>query len=289
MMVELQLCFGIGPASHGSCDPNATRRAGMISQGTESNLNRGTTSQKVPGYVVEHLAADSALMPNAVAGGNGLRHEGRTVSLAAISFGRFPSEPTCPDSETRLVKPVSGRRVMPNLRSQFLLQRRRRRCLDSELSLQKSAIQLRDLVVELCELTNLVRVAEERRQRLRSGSLTATCKAVRIFRKVWGPPGPRLVGVVTKHTADWPPSLHAVCHQLATEKLSRGQQRGEHMHKVSATSISPDEIEERTKEREAQVSAIPKGPARQSILVEIAELRAYADVKRWSDSAAAGS
>jgi hypothetical protein len=61
------------------------------------------------------------------------------------------------------------------------------------------------------------------------------------------------------------------------------------MHKVSATSIAPDEIEERIKEREAQVSTTPKGPARQSILVEIAELRAYADVKRWLDSAAAGS
>jgi hypothetical protein len=86
---------------------------------------------------------------------------------------------------------------MPNLRSQFLLQRRRRRCLDRELSLQTSAIQLRDLVVELCELANLVRVAEERRQRLRCGQPTATCNVVRIFRKVRGPPGPRLVGVVT--------------------------------------------------------------------------------------------
>jgi hypothetical protein len=93
---------------------------------------------------------------------------------------------------------------MPNLRSRFLLQRGRRRCLDRELSLQISAIQLRDLVVELRELANLVRVAEERRQRLRCGPLTATCKAARIFRKVRGPPGPRLVGVVTnRRSTPW--------------------------------------------------------------------------------------
>ena len=168
----------------------------MIPHGTESNLNGNTTSQKVPGYVVEHLAADSALT-YAVAGGNGLRHEAATVPLAAISFGPFPNEPTCPGSETSLVPPVYRKaRLMPNLRSQFLLQRRRRRCLDRALSLQKSAIELRDLVVELRELANLVRVAEERRQNLRSRPLTAACKAARIFRMVRGPPGPRLVRVV---------------------------------------------------------------------------------------------
>ena len=58
------------------------------------------------------------------------------------------------------------------------------------------------------------------------------------------------------------------------------------MHKVSAAYITPDEIEERIKEREAQVSTIPEGPARQSVLVEIAKLRAYADIKRWLDSRA---
>src|SRR5687768_13402856 len=78
----------------------------MIPHGTESNLNRGTTSQKVPGYVVEHLAVDSALMPYAVAGGNGLRHEAADSFSRLISFGRFPSEPTCPGSETSLVTPV---------------------------------------------------------------------------------------------------------------------------------------------------------------------------------------
>ena len=106
MMVEVQLCFGIGPASHGSCDPNATRRAGMISQGSESKLNGGTTSQKVPGYVVEHLAADSALMPTPSLEATASATRRRTVSLAAISFGRFPSEPTCRGSETSLVTPV---------------------------------------------------------------------------------------------------------------------------------------------------------------------------------------
>lgn len=53
------------------------------------------------------------------------------------------------------------------------------------------------------------------------------------------------------------------------------------MHKVSPAYITPHEIEQRIKEREAQVGTMPEGSARQSVLVEIAKLRAYADVKRW--------
>jgi hypothetical protein len=48
-----------------------------------------------------------------------------------------------------------------------------------------------------------------------------------------------------------------------------------------ATYQTPDELELRIKQREAEASKMPPGTARQSILVEIAQLRAYADVKRW--------
>jgi hypothetical protein len=61
------------------------------------------------------------------------------------------------------------------------------------------------------------------------------------------------------------------------------------MHKVSPAYIAPHEIEQRIREREAQAGTMPKGPARQSILVEIAKLRAHADVKRWLNSSAPGS
>jgi hypothetical protein len=44
---------------------------------------------------------------------------------------------------------------------------------------------------------------------------------------------------------------------------------------------SPEEIEAAIRQREAEAMSLPPGATRQSILVEVAKLRAYADVKRW--------
>jgi hypothetical protein len=49
-----------------------------------------------------------------------------------------------------------------------------------------------------------------------------------------------------------------------------------------ATYQTPEQIADRIKERELEAALSPPGPARQS--VEIAKLRAYADVKRWIES-----
>jgi len=48
-----------------------------------------------------------------------------------------------------------------------------------------------------------------------------------------------------------------------------------------ASYPTPDELAERIKEREREAALLPLGPARQSVLIEVAQLRAYADVKRW--------
>jgi hypothetical protein len=57
------------------------------------------------------------------------------------------------------------------------------------------------------------------------------------------------------------------------------------MHKVrQAIYLSADEIEQLVKERKADADALPDGPERQTILEEIAQLRMYADAKRWIES-----
>ena len=48
-----------------------------------------------------------------------------------------------------------------------------------------------------------------------------------------------------------------------------------------ATYQTAEELDARIKAREADAAGLPSGEARQSILKEIAQLRAYADVKRW--------
>jgi len=48
-----------------------------------------------------------------------------------------------------------------------------------------------------------------------------------------------------------------------------------------ASYPTPDELAERIKEREREAALLPLEPARQSVLIEVAQLRAYADVKRW--------
>lgn len=49
---------------------------------------------------------------------------------------------------------------------------------------------------------------------------------------------------------------------------------------------TPEQLAARIRERESEAELLPPGTARQSVLIEVAQLRAYADVKRWLASAA---
>lgn len=61
------------------------------------------------------------------------------------------------------------------------------------------------------------------------------------------------------------------------------------MKKIPKASYkTPQELEERIRDRELEAALLPPGNARQSVLIEIAQLRAYADVKRWIETPAAG-
>jgi hypothetical protein len=53
---------------------------------------------------------------------------------------------------------------------------------------------------------------------------------------------------------------------------------------AKAIYLSPAEIDQLVKEREAEADALPDGEERQAILEEIARLRMYADAKRWIES-----
>ena len=54
------------------------------------------------------------------------------------------------------------------------------------------------------------------------------------------------------------------------------------MRKIKpATYETADELEQRIATRECEAAQMPSGPARQSVLREIAQLKSYADVKRW--------
>ena len=44
---------------------------------------------------------------------------------------------------------------------------------------------------------------------------------------------------------------------------------------------TPENIEAKARAREAEAMSLPPGVPRQSILIEVAQLRAYAEVKRW--------
>lgn len=46
----------------------------------------------------------------------------------------------------------------------------------------------------------------------------------------------------------------------------------------------PEEIDARIAELSADAAAMPDGPDREGLLREIAQLRMYADAKRWIDS-----
>jgi hypothetical protein len=51
---------------------------------------------------------------------------------------------------------------------------------------------------------------------------------------------------------------------------------------------TPEEIEAVIKEREAEAAMLPPGMTRQSVLVDVARLRSYADMKRLLASPADG-
>jgi hypothetical protein len=51
-----------------------------------------------------------------------------------------------------------------------------------------------------------------------------------------------------------------------------------------AIYLTADEIEEQIRELQADADALADGPERQDILKEIAQLRMYADAKRWIES-----
>jgi len=51
-----------------------------------------------------------------------------------------------------------------------------------------------------------------------------------------------------------------------------------------AVYLTADEIDQLIKERAADADALEDGPERQTILKEIAQLRMYADAKRWIES-----
>ena len=51
-----------------------------------------------------------------------------------------------------------------------------------------------------------------------------------------------------------------------------------------ATYQTPQELEERIREREFEAALLPPGTARQSVLIEVAQLRAYASMKRWVET-----
>ena len=55
-----------------------------------------------------------------------------------------------------------------------------------------------------------------------------------------------------------------------------------------ATYQTAEELEQRIKAREADAARLPAGEPRQSVLKEIARLRAYADIKRWIASTPTG-
>ena len=57
------------------------------------------------------------------------------------------------------------------------------------------------------------------------------------------------------------------------------------MRKIQkAIYLSADEIEQQITDLRADADALPDGPERQDVLEEIAQLRMYADAKRWIES-----
>lgn len=54
------------------------------------------------------------------------------------------------------------------------------------------------------------------------------------------------------------------------------------MKKIPATRYqTPTEVERQITEKQSMADALPAGDTKQSLLIEIARLRNYADIKRW--------
>jgi len=78
-----------------------------------------------------------------------------------------------------------------------------------------------------------------------------------------------------------------LCVPLPLANLAGDQRGPQPMKKIpKATYQTAEELDERIKAREADAASLPSGEARQSILKEVAQLRAYAGVKRWLATAA---
>lgn len=76
--------------------------------------------------------------------------------------------------------------------------------------------------------------------------------------------------------------IQVIAARAAADTLRRRSSMDGPMKKIpKATYQTPAELEARIKAREADAARVPSGEARQSILKEIAQLRAYADIKRW--------
>ena len=56
------------------------------------------------------------------------------------------------------------------------------------------------------------------------------------------------------------------------------------MHISQAISMTVGDIERRVEELQIKADALPDGPQRQEIMKEAAQLRMYAEAKRWIES-----
>ena len=57
------------------------------------------------------------------------------------------------------------------------------------------------------------------------------------------------------------------------------------MKKIPAARYqSPNEVERQIKEKQSMADALPPGDTKQRLLIEIARLRTYADIKRWAST-----
>src|SRR5262249_33179661 len=67
--------------------------------------------------------------------------------------------------------------------------------------------------------------------------------------------------------------------------VAGAERRSTPMRKVpKAVYQTADEIDARIKNRQADAERLPQGEQRQSILKEVAQLRVYAEAKRWTES-----
>ena len=78
--------------------------------------------------------------------------------------------------------------------------------------------------------------------------------------------------------------IYVIVRHLPASQISRGGacQWKSAMKKIpKVTYQTVEELKLRIKAREADAASLPAGEPRQSVLKEIAQLRAYASVKQW--------